>query len=206
MEHSLDPSDEDTELLSSSSIPLLEANWYDVMNRPGSWGVLKEGEGFSTPSNENNSRESRESNTYTDDSISGSSNRNRSSLKKLSSTTAMLQFHDSYLTHSPSPLLRQRRRMDNSPGGGLGKENVDSEGDEGKANKAVVGGLSPLANRISNLEKMFVDSEQMKRSLKGSSQLEKVNAGRVGVGNVSHSIGKNLNPSQIKFTTKSFSD
>jgi len=35
---------------------------------------------------------------------------------------------------------------------------------------------------------------------------EKVNAGRVGVGNVSHSIGKNLNPSQIKFTTKSFSD
>ena len=35
---------------------------------------------------------------------------------------------------------------------------------------------------------------------------EKVNAGRVGVGNVSHSIGKNLNPSEIKFTTKSFSD
>ena len=35
---------------------------------------------------------------------------------------------------------------------------------------------------------------------------EKVNAGRVGVGNVSHSIGKNLNPAQIKFTTKSFSD
>jgi photosystem I subunit 2 len=33
---------------------------------------------------------------------------------------------------------------------------------------------------------------------------EKVNAGRVGVGNVSHSIGKNLNPAQIKFTTKSF--
>ena len=33
---------------------------------------------------------------------------------------------------------------------------------------------------------------------------EKVNAGRVGVGNVSHSIGKNLEPAQIKFTTKSF--
>ena len=33
---------------------------------------------------------------------------------------------------------------------------------------------------------------------------EKVNEGRVGVGNVSHSIGKNLNPAQIKFTTKSF--
>ncbi len=33
---------------------------------------------------------------------------------------------------------------------------------------------------------------------------EKVNAGRVGVGNVSHSIGKNLNPAQIKFTNKSF--
>ena len=32
---------------------------------------------------------------------------------------------------------------------------------------------------------------------------EKVNAGRVGVGNVSHSIGKNLNPSQVKFTSKS---
>nr|BDA99170.1 photosystem I subunit II [Hemiselmis andersenii] len=35
---------------------------------------------------------------------------------------------------------------------------------------------------------------------------EKVNEGRVGVGNVSHSIGKNLNPSQIKFTNKDFSD
>jgi len=33
---------------------------------------------------------------------------------------------------------------------------------------------------------------------------EKVNAGRVGVGNVSHSIGKNLNPAQIKFTSKDF--
>ena len=32
---------------------------------------------------------------------------------------------------------------------------------------------------------------------------EKVNAGRVGVGNVSHSIGKNLNPAQVKFTNKS---
>jgi photosystem I subunit 2 len=32
---------------------------------------------------------------------------------------------------------------------------------------------------------------------------EKVNAGRVGVGNVSHSIGKNLNPAQVKFTSKS---
>ena len=32
---------------------------------------------------------------------------------------------------------------------------------------------------------------------------EKVNTGRVGVGNVSHSIGKNLNPSQVKFTSKS---
>jgi len=35
---------------------------------------------------------------------------------------------------------------------------------------------------------------------------EKVNEGRVGVGNVSHSIGKNLNPAQIKFTNKDFSD
>ena len=32
---------------------------------------------------------------------------------------------------------------------------------------------------------------------------EKVNAGRVGVGNVSHSIGKNLNPAQVKYTNKS---
>ena len=32
---------------------------------------------------------------------------------------------------------------------------------------------------------------------------EKVNAGRIGVGNVSHSIGKNLNPAQVKFTNKS---
>jgi len=32
---------------------------------------------------------------------------------------------------------------------------------------------------------------------------EKVNAERVGVGNVSHSIGKNLNPAQVKFTSQS---
>nr|ARO91351.1 photosystem I reaction center subunit II [Rhodochaete parvula]ASK39573.1 photosystem I subunit II [Rhodochaete parvula] len=35
---------------------------------------------------------------------------------------------------------------------------------------------------------------------------EKVNAGREGVGNISHSIGKNLNPSEIKFTSKATYD
>nr|YP_010337237.1 photosystem I subunit II [Pseudoerythrocladia kornmannii]QUE28318.1 PsaD [Pseudoerythrocladia kornmannii]UNJ16822.1 photosystem I subunit II [Pseudoerythrocladia kornmannii] len=35
---------------------------------------------------------------------------------------------------------------------------------------------------------------------------EKVNAGRVAVGTVSHSIGKNLNPSEVKFTSKEIYD
>ena len=35
---------------------------------------------------------------------------------------------------------------------------------------------------------------------------EKVNAGRVGVGNIPHSIGKNVNPVDVKFTGKGTMD
>nr|YP_010338457.1 photosystem I subunit II [Rhodaphanes brevistipitata]UNJ18407.1 photosystem I subunit II [Rhodaphanes brevistipitata] len=35
---------------------------------------------------------------------------------------------------------------------------------------------------------------------------EKVNSGRSGVGNIDHSIGKNLNPVNVKFTDKSVYD
>nr|YP_010337700.1 photosystem I subunit II [Sahlingia subintegra]UNJ17285.1 photosystem I subunit II [Sahlingia subintegra] len=35
---------------------------------------------------------------------------------------------------------------------------------------------------------------------------EKVNPGREGVGNISHSIGKNLNPVEVKFTDKATYD
>lgn len=35
---------------------------------------------------------------------------------------------------------------------------------------------------------------------------EKVNPGRSGVGNVSHSIGKNLNPIEVKFSSKGVYD
>lgn len=35
---------------------------------------------------------------------------------------------------------------------------------------------------------------------------EKVNEGRSGVGNINHSIGKNLNPIEVKFTEKSVYD
>jgi len=35
---------------------------------------------------------------------------------------------------------------------------------------------------------------------------EKVNKGRSGVNNVSHSIGKNVNPVNVKFTGKSVYD
>nr|YP_010335928.1 photosystem I subunit II [Tsunamia transpacifica]QUE27819.1 PsaD [Tsunamia transpacifica]UNJ14334.1 photosystem I subunit II [Tsunamia transpacifica] len=35
---------------------------------------------------------------------------------------------------------------------------------------------------------------------------EKVNAGRTGVGNINHSIGKNTNPVNVKFTNKNVYD
>jgi len=35
---------------------------------------------------------------------------------------------------------------------------------------------------------------------------EKVNEGRIGVNNVNHSIGKNLEPKKVKFTTKDISE
>jgi len=54
--------------------------------------------------------------------------------------------------------------------------------------------------------RVFATGEVQYLHPKDGSFPEKVNEGRVGVNNVNHSIGKNLNPTKVKFTNKDISE
>jgi photosystem I subunit II len=54
--------------------------------------------------------------------------------------------------------------------------------------------------------RIFATGEVQYLHPKDGSFPEKVNAGRVGVNNVNHSIGKNLEPSKVKFTKNNVSE